>query len=60
MLTNKQREELETWGASTVRSHLAGFPFGAGASITGFKSGDITRSDITDWLIAKTKLEQRQ
>ena len=61
MLTDKQRKELETWGTATVRSHLSSFPgTGAGASIPGFKSGDMTRIDITDWLIKKTKAEQRQ
>lgn len=61
MLTDAQRKELETWGSATVRAHLSSFPgTGAGAAIPGFKSGEMTRSDITDWLIQRTKIEQWQ
>jgi hypothetical protein len=60
MLTDDQRKELEGWGAPTVRAHISGFPFGAGAAISGFKCGHITRSDITDWLVEKTKDETNQ
>ncbi len=61
MLSREQRNELKSWGTATVRFHLASFPgTGAGASIPGFKSGEMTRSDITDWLIERTKIEQWQ
>jgi len=40
---------------------LTSYPYsGAGASIPGFKSGEMTRGDITDWLIERSKIEQRQ
>jgi F0F1-type ATP synthase membrane subunit c/vacuolar-type H+-ATPase subunit K len=58
MLRPEQRAELEQWGAATVRAHLGGFALGAGADIAGFKSGNITRSDITDWLAEKSKKEE--
>jgi hypothetical protein len=60
MLTDEQRKELEEWTAPTVRAHISGFPFGAGAAIPGFKCGHITRSDITDWLAGESKREARQ
>ena len=61
MLSRGQRKELKSWGTATLRSHLASYPgTGPGASIPGFKAGDITRSDITDWLVERTKIEQRQ
>ena len=61
MLSNEQRKELKSWGTATLRAHLASYPItGAGASIPGFKSGEMTRGDITDWLIERTKVEQRQ
>jgi hypothetical protein len=61
VLSREQRKELKSWGTATLWSHLASYPgTGAGASIPGFKSGEMTRSDITDWLIERTKVEQRQ
>jgi hypothetical protein len=61
VLNHEQRKELKSWGTATLRSHLASYPStGPGASIPGFKSGEMTRSDITDWLIERTKIEQRQ
>jgi hypothetical protein len=61
LLSREQRKELKSWGAATLRSHLASYPGASpGASIPGFKSGEMTRSDITDWLIERTKIEQRQ
>ena len=61
MLTPEQRKELKSWGSATLRAHLTSYPSsGPGASIPGFKSGEMTRSDITDWLVERTKPEQRQ
>jgi hypothetical protein len=61
MLTDEQPKELESWGAATVRAHLAAYPkTGTGASILGFKTGEMTRSDITDWLAEQAKVERRQ
>jgi len=58
VLTKEQRKELKSWGTATLRSHLSSYPgTGAGASLPGFKSGEMTRSDITDWLIERTKIE---
>jgi len=52
-LTDVQHAELETIGASSVRFKLLQGGPGRGASISGFKCGDITRGDIEDWLIEK-------
>jgi hypothetical protein len=53
MLTDVQHAELETLGVSSVRLKLLQGGPGRGASISGFKCGDITRGDIEDWLIEK-------
>jgi hypothetical protein len=61
MLSDAHRKELKSWGTATVRAHLSSYPgIGGPASVPGFKSGEMTRSDITDWLIERTKAEQRQ
>lgn len=57
MLTNEQRAELDHLGPEYVRSKLAGYGGGRNAAIGGFKHGDITRSDIEEWL-AEKNLEQ--
>jgi hypothetical protein len=49
----REHAELETLGASSVRFKLRQGGPGRGASISGFKCGDITRGDIEDWLIEK-------
>jgi hypothetical protein len=52
-LTAEQRAELEALAPATVRLKLIQGGAGRGASISGFKCGDITRGDIDDWLIEK-------
>jgi hypothetical protein len=52
-LTAEQRAELEASGPATVRLKLTQYGAGRGASISGFKCGDITRGDIEDWLVEK-------
>jgi hypothetical protein len=53
MLDQNQRAELEALGAPNVRMKLGAVGHGRGASIPGFKCGDITRGDIEDWLAEK-------
>ena len=48
-LTTEQRKELETHGAMSIRFKLTQYGAGRGASISGFKCGDITRGDIEDY-----------
>jgi hypothetical protein len=61
-LTAEQRAELEDSGPATIRLKLTQYGAGRGASISGFKCGDITRGDIEDWLVEKnideTRLQQ--
>jgi hypothetical protein len=57
MLSNEQRAELEALGAATVRLKLTQYGAGRGASISGFKCGDITRGNIEDWLVEKNAEE---
>jgi hypothetical protein len=52
-LSNEQRAELEGLAPATVRLMLLQGGPGRGASISGFKCGDITKGDIDDWLIEK-------
>jgi hypothetical protein len=52
-LSNEQRAELEALAPATVRFMLIQGGPGRGASIGGFKCGDITKGDIDDWLIEK-------
>jgi hypothetical protein len=52
-LTDVQRAELDTLLPATVRVKLLQGGPGRGASISGFKCGDITRGDIEDWLAEK-------
>jgi hypothetical protein len=60
MLTPEQRAELEEHGPQSIRFRLIQYGVGRGASIPGFKCGDITRGDIEDWLAEKTKIEVAQ
>jgi hypothetical protein len=53
MLTEIQRDELESLGPATVRTKLIHSGAGRGASVAGFKCGDITRGYIEDWLVEK-------
>jgi hypothetical protein len=53
MLTDEQRDELEAHGPSTVRTKLIPAGPGRGASVAGFKCGDLTRGDVEDWLVVK-------
>jgi hypothetical protein len=53
MLTDEQRAELETLAPAMVRLKLLQGGAGRGASIPGFKCGDITRGYIEDWLAEK-------
>ena len=47
-----QRAELETLGPENVRIRLIAGP-GRGARVRGFKSGDMDRDDIEEWLGGK-------
>ena len=60
MLTAEQRAELEEHGAANIRFKLTQYGAGRGASISGFKCGDITRGDIEDWLAGKSREETAQ
>jgi hypothetical protein len=60
MLTTEQRAELEHHGAVSIRFKLTQYGSGPGASIGGFKCGDITRVDIEDWLAEKSAEETAQ
>jgi hypothetical protein len=60
MLTPEQRAELEEHGAASIRFKLTQYGAGRGASISGFKCGDITRGDIEDWLAGKSSEETAQ
>jgi hypothetical protein len=60
VLTPEQRAELEEHGAETIRFKLIQYGAGRGASISGFKCGDITRGDIEDWLAEKSREESAQ
>jgi hypothetical protein len=53
MLTKEQRAELEALAPATVRLKLIQAGANRGASVSGFKCGDITRGDVDDWLIEK-------
>jgi hypothetical protein len=59
-LTEKQRADLEALGAATVRMKLVQSGAGWGASLSGFKSGDITRGDVEEWLAQENKKEERR
>ena len=59
MLTQEQRQELETMGATNVRFRLSQFGGGRASAIPGFKCGDMTRGDIEDWLAEKYVEEVR-
>ena len=59
MLNDVQRRELESFGAATVRLKLIHAGPGRGASVAGFKCGDIARGDIDDWLVDKSAEEAR-
>jgi hypothetical protein len=51
---------LEHLGAASIRFKLTQHGSGRGASISGFKCGDITRGDIEDWLAEKNAEETAQ
>jgi hypothetical protein len=57
LLTPDQRKELDDSGAASIRLKLTQYGAGRGASIGGFKCGDITRGDIEDWLVEKNAEE---
>lgn len=59
-LSNKERDELEALGPMTVRIMLVQGGPGRGASIAGFKCGEITKGDIDDWLIEKETAQRRR
>jgi hypothetical protein len=50
MLTDEQLAELNTMRPAAVRSKLFHAGPGRGASVSGFRCGEITRGDIDDWL----------
>jgi hypothetical protein len=52
-LSSEQRAELESLAPATVRIMLIQGGPGRGASIPGFKCGEITKGDIDDWLVEK-------
>jgi hypothetical protein len=60
MLTPEQRAELEHLGAAYIRLKLTQYAVGPGASLSGFRCGDITRGDIEDWLAEKSAEETAQ
>jgi hypothetical protein len=60
MLTDEQRKELEAHGAMSIRFKLMQHGAGRGASMSGFKCGDIIRGDIEDWLMEQSKTEAEQ
>jgi hypothetical protein len=60
MLTAEQRAELEEQGPQNIRFKLASYGGGRGAAIGGFRCGDITRSEIEDWLAEKYQMEAAQ
>ena len=59
-LSDANLKELETMGAPQVRLHVSQWSGrGLGADIGGFKTGDMLRGDILDWLVAKDRAEKR-
>jgi hypothetical protein len=57
MLTAEKRAELEEQGPQNIRFKLASYGGGRGAASGGFRCGDITRSEIEDWLAEKYQME---
>jgi hypothetical protein len=53
LLTDEQRAELESHDPATVRTKLIQAGPGRGASVSGFKTGELTRGDVEDWLVEK-------
>lgn len=53
MLTDEQRAELEALGPETVRTKLIQGGPGYGATLAGFKTGNLTRGDVDAWLAEK-------
>ena len=45
-----QRAELEALGPESVRIRLMAAGTGPGACVGGFKTGDMDRGDVEDWL----------
>ena len=60
MLTRAQKDELEQQGPQNIRFKLASYGGGRGASIGGFRRGDINRGEIEDWLSEKYQREAAQ
>ena len=58
-LTEAQRAELEELSPDNVRPKLMQAGAGRGAVVPGFKSHDILRGDIEDWLAEKYSEEKR-
>ena len=48
-----QRAELEALGPDNVRIRLIGAGTNIGACVGGFKTGDMDRGDVEDWLAEK-------
>lgn len=59
MLTDEQRKELEALGARYVGTKISTSGAGRGASIGGFKCGEMTRGEIEDWLVEKNSEESK-
>ena len=59
-LTNEQRAELERQGTEYVRLKIIGYAgghTGRESMIGGFKTGDMKRGAIEDWLLARSTEE---
>jgi hypothetical protein len=59
-LTDQERQALEQAGVRVVALKLMMAGPGLGAAVRGFSCGDITRSDVEDWLAARTLGEEKQ
>jgi hypothetical protein len=59
-LSPEQKSDLEALGAATVRMKLIQSGAGRGAALAGFKSGNITRGDVEDWLAEQNAKEDRR
>jgi hypothetical protein len=58
MLTPEQRAELDSHSPSSIQFKLLQAGPGRGASVSGFKCGEITRGDIEDWLVDQNVLQR--
>jgi hypothetical protein len=59
-LTEAQRAELEHMGAKSVRLKIATYGGGHLSMIGGFRSGDIRRDFIEEWLAEKNGEEKQE